>query len=307
MFLKIQISEIKMPSFEMQKFSRLIRENQPQGPQTVAERRQRMEEQQARLRLPEDLREQHFSINGCAARWIETADVRSDRVVLYLHGGAYMMGSVNTHRELMARIARAGACRVLAIDYRLAPEHPFPAALDDALAAYHWLLAQDMPPTQLMIAGDSAGGGLALSTLLALRDANAPLPAGAILLSPWTDLTASGASIMSRAVAEPMLDIAMLREAAMHYSVGNDAKHPLISPHFGDFRALPPLLIQVGDAEILLDDSSRLAAAATAAGVNVEFDICEDAFHVYHMFPQLPESTTALAAIGNFFQKYVAD
>lgn len=295
-----------MPSFEMQKFSRLIRENQPQEPQTVAERRQRMEEQQARLRLPEDLREQHFSINGCAARWIETAAVRSDRVVLYLHGGAYTMGSVNTHRELMARIARAAACRVLAIDYRLAPEHPFPAALDDAIAAYHWLLEQGIAPTQLMIAGDSAGGGLALATLLALRDA-APLPAGGILLSPWTDLTASGASIVARAAAEPMLDIAMLREAAMHYSVGNDVSHPLISPHFGDFRGLPPLLIQVGDAEILLDDSSRLAAAATAAGVTVELDICEEAFHVYHLFPQLPESTAALAAIGKFFQKYIAD
>jgi acetyl esterase/lipase len=296
-----------MPSFEMKKFSRLIRENQPQQPQTVAERRQRMEEQQARLRLPEDLREHNFSSAGCAARWIETTETRSDRVVLYLHGGAYMMGSINTHRELMARIARACACRVLALDYRLAPEHPFPAALDDALAAYYWLLTQGVSPAQLMLAGDSAGGGLVLSTLLALRDANAPLPAGAILLSPWTDLTASGASIVSRAAAEPMLEIDMLRETAAYYCGVNDAKEPLISPHFGDFRGLPPLLIQVGDAEILRDDSTRVAAAATVAGVAVEISVWEEAFHVFQMFPQLPETTAALTAIGLFFRKHIDD
>jgi acetyl esterase/lipase len=293
-----------MSSFEMQKFSRLIRENRPLKPLTIAEHRQQMEERQARLRLPEDLREQSVEIGNCAARWIEVAGARSDYVVLYLHGGAYMMGSINTHRELMTRISRAGACRVLALEYRLAPEHPFPAALNDAVAAYRWLLDQGIASTRIMIAGDSAGGGLTLATLLALRDNSSPLPAGAMLLSPWTDLTASGASVTSRAAAEPMLDMIMLRESAEYYCADKDARGPLISPLFGDFHGLPPLLIQVGDAEILLDDSSRVAAAARAAGIPVEFNVWEEGFHVFQMFPQIPESTEALTAIGNFFQKY---
>lgn len=293
-----------MSSPEMQRFSRLIRDNLSRVPLTVAERRQRMEEQQARLRCRESFREFDFSIADRAARWIETTNSRSDRVVLYLHGGAYVMGSLDTHRELMVRISRACAARVLGLDYRLAPEFPFPAALHDALAAYHWLLAQGLAPAQLMLAGDSAGGGLVLATLLALRDAGASLPAGAIVLSPWTDLTASGASITARAAAEPLLEIEMLRECAAFYRGSNDPKHPGISPHFGNFHGLPPLLIQVGDAEILLDDSTRLASAATAAGVVVELDIWEEAFHVFQMFPQLPESTAALAAIGRFFQQH---
>jgi len=293
-----------MSSPEMRKFSRLIRDNLPRVPLTVAERRQRLEEQQARLRIRENFREYDAGFSGCAARWLETDNARSDRVVLYLHGGAYVMGSLDTHRELMVRIAGACAARVLGLDYRLAPEFPFPAALHDALAAYRWLLAQGVAPERLMLAGDSAGGGLALATLLALRDAGVPLPAGAMLLSPWTDLTGGGASISSRAAAEPMLGIEMLLECAAFYRGSTDAKEPLVSPHFGDFHGLPPLLIQVGDAEILLDDSKRLAGAALAAGVTVELGIWEEAFHVFQMFPQLPETAEALAALGRFFEKH---
>ena len=288
----------------MHRFSQLIRENQSRTPLTVAERRQQMEHRQARLRPGNEYREHNFNLGGRAARWIETPNARDGHVVLYLHGGAYIMGSIDTHRELMIRVSQTCAARVLAIDYRLAPEHPFPAALEDAQAAYRWLLAQDLPASRLMLAGDSAGGGLALATLLALRDAGTALPAGAILLSPWTDLSLSGTSITSRAAVEPMLALDVLRDSAAGYRGGNDARHPLISPHFGEFHGLPPLLIQVGDAEILLDDSRRLASAAKSAGVAVEFDIWPEAFHVFQMFPQLPETTSALSAIGRFFKHH---
>jgi len=293
------------PSAAMRKFADLLRARPP-APASVTGRRRQMEQAQARLSLPADVRSRDFSLAGRRARWFETPASRGDHVVLYLHGGAYMMGSLATHGELMARIARACRCRVLGIDYRLAPEFPAPAALDDALAAYRWLLAQGVAPARLMLGGDSAGGGLALATLMALRDGGEPLPAGALLLSPWTDLSGSGASMTARAEADPMLDAAFLREAAALYCAGTDPRAPGVSPHFGDFCGLPPLLIQAGDAEILLDDSTRAAAAARSAGARVELAVWSGAFHVFQSFPQLPESTEALAMIGEFFARNTA-
>ena len=214
-----------------------------------------------------------------------------------------MLGSLDTHAELMARLAAACRAPVLGLDYRLAPEHPHPAAVEDAVASYRRLLDQGIGPEAIVLGGDSAGGGLVLACLLALRDAGSPLPAGAILFSPWTDLTASGASTQSRAELDPMVAAELLNPMAHHYAGDQALNDPLVSPLFGDLTGLPPLLIQVGDHEILLDDSTRLAERATSAGVDVTFECYPGAFHVFQSMPQLPESAEALATVASFFDR----
>ena len=215
--------------------------------------------------------------------------------MLYLHGGGYVLGSLDTHAELMGRIAASCRAPVLGVDYRLAPENPFPAAVDDAVASYERLIEQGIKPEAIVLAGDSAGGGLALACMLALKAAGKPLPAGAMLLSPWSDLTATGESINTRAEVDPMISPELLQPMADTYVGKDDAANPLISPLFGDLAGLPPLLIQVGDFEVLLDDSTRLATAAEAAGVSVELEIFDGGFHVFQNQPQLPESAQALS------------
>jgi acetyl esterase/lipase len=202
---------------------------------------------------------------------------------------------------MVARIARASKAKALAIDYRMGPEHPFPAAVDDACAVYRWLIAQEYKPGRIVISGDSAGGGLTLATLLALRDSGAPMPAAAVPISPWADLEGTGASIKTRAATDPMVDLAGLQRMASLYAGGQNLKNPLISPIYGDYKGLPPMLIQVGDAEILLDDSTRVAERAKAAGVKVELEAWPEMFHVWHVFAKiLPEGQQAIDRIGQY-------
>jgi acetyl esterase/lipase len=218
-----------------------------------------------------------------------------------LHGGGYVIGSINTHRAMIARIARASNARALAIDYRLAPEHPFPAAVDDATAAYKWLLAEGYEPGKIVIAGDSAGGGLTLAALVALRDSGVPMPAGAVPISPWTDLEGTGESVRSRAAKDPMVTPGNLAESAKQYYGAHDPRDPLVSPLHANFRGLPPMLIHVGDAEILLDDATRVAERAKLAGVKVELEVWDDMIHVWHVFAKLlPEGQQAIDKIGKF-------
>ncbi len=225
----------------------------------------------------------------------------SGAMIYYLHGGAYTFGSMTTYRELLGRLARMTGARALWLDYRLSPECPFPAAPDDALAGYRWLLAQGVEPQRIIIAGDSAGGGLSLATLLAARDAGLPLPAGAALLSPWTDLTGTSETAISRAAVDPMLVGAGIAEAGRRYLAGADPRTPLASPLFADLHGLPPLLIQVGDAEILLDDSRMLAERARAAGVDVTLHVWDGLFHVFPIFPSLlPEARKPVEEIASF-------
>lgn len=240
------------------------------------------------------------------AEWLVPAGADEGRVVLYFHGGAYVLGSPQSHRHLAAALGESAAAAVLVPDYRLAPEHPFPAAVDDALAAYHWLLGVGVAPVRVAVAGDSAGGGLALALLLRLREAGEPLPAAGVLVSPWADLTCASGSHTHRAAADPVLRSEELRRMAELYLGGADAHAPLASPVFADLQGLPPLLVQVGSDEVLFDDARRVAQRATAAGVDVRFEEWPEMIHVWHWyFPLLEEGRAALAAAGRFLRTHL--
>lgn len=245
--------------------------------------------------------------DGVAAEWVLAAGITPQRVIMYLHGGGYVIGSPTTHRGLAERLSRVAAARVLVIDYRLAPEHPFPAAVDDATAAYRWLLRNGTPPGTIAIAGDSAGGGLTVATLVALRDAGVPLPAAGVCESPWVDMEGLGESITSRAHRDPMVQKDRLLRFATWYLGDADPRTPLAAPLYADLTGLPPLLIQVGTAETLYDDATRLAEAARAAGVDVTFEPWDEMIHVWHLFAAtLPEGQQAIDRIGAFVQKHAA-
>jgi monoterpene epsilon-lactone hydrolase len=240
---------------------------------------------------------------GVPAEWIAPQGVESSRAVLFLHGGGYYCGSIASHRTLAANVALACVARSLLIDYRLAPEHPFPAALEDAAASYEFLLDKGYAPGQIMVAGDSAGGGLALALLIHLRDEHKPMPAAAIFLSPWLDLTLSGASWVANARKDLMLDANELRQAAEIYLRGEDPRAPLASPCFADLHDLPPLLIQVGSHELLVSDSTYLAERARAAGVEVTLELWPGMQHEWQFAAKmLPEAQRAMSQIGAFVE-----
>jgi acetyl esterase/lipase len=241
-------------------------------------------------------------VAGIDALWLLARGADPGRVLLYLHGGGYTLGSVRSHSDLMGRLSRAAACRVLGINYRLAPEHRFPAPVEDALAAYDWLLGYGVPADRIAIAGDSAGGGLAAATCLALYARGLPAPAALIMLSPWTDLTASGESYASRAAADPIHQRPMILATARTYlGEAAEPRAPLASPLFGDLRGLPPTLIQAGDRETVLDDSTRFAAAASTAGILVQLEVYDNMIHVFQQFAEdLPEAQRAIDSIGRF-------
>ncbi len=260
----------------------------------------------ARLRCPSGALRRRIEFLHLAGEWVTTPTSARDRVVLYLHGGGYVGGSPATHATITTRLADTAAARVFALDYRLAPEYPFPAALEDAWVTYWWLLTeQGLAPEQVVLAGDSAGGGLSIALLLALREAGMPLPAGVVAISPWLDLTLSGETLAVNASTD-FLNSDILRTTASMYSAGHDAHDPLISPLYADLSGLPPLLIQAGSAEILLDDSRRLGTRAQAAGVDVALEVYEHMVHVWHFTWMLePKARQALDAIGRFVRRRV--
>ena len=242
--------------------------------------------------------------DGVSVEWIVPPNAAAQPVILYLHGGGWTLGWYNSHRWLVAHICRAAASRALAVDYRLAPENPFPAALEDCLAAYRWLLKSGTPPQQIVIVGDSAGGNLALTTLMALRDAGDLLPAAAVCISPMTDLAGTGESFKTN--KDPLLTARFALSMARHYVGNQDPCLPLISPHYGNLSGLPRLLIHVGEDEILLSDAARLTDNARAAGVDVSLVIWPKMWHVWHVFvPYLPEAQQAVNAIGAFIHERI--
>jgi acetyl esterase/lipase len=243
---------------------------------------------------------------GVPVEWIIPGNAAPRRVILYLHGGAWTLGWYNSHRGMVAYLCRAAATRALAVDYRLAPEDPFPAALEDCLAAYRWLLKTGTRASEILIAGDSAGGNLTLTTLMALRDAGEPLPAGAVCISPMTDLEGTGDSFGVN--SDPLLSADYALKMARKYYGGLDPRLPLISPHYGDFRGIPRLLVHVGEAEILLSDARRLEASGRKAGVDVSLVVWPEMWHVWHaLVPWLPEAEEAVKAIGTFIKGCLAD
>ena len=243
---------------------------------------------------------------GVPAEWLPGVAVPGDRIVLYLHGGGYVGASIDSHRHLIQRIALVAEGSALALDYRLAPEHPHPAAVEDAVAAYRWLLAEGHEPSRLIIAGDSAGGGLTVATLVALRDAGTPLPAAGICVSPWVDLECVGESMTARA-ADDWNTRELSLALAQLYLGGLDPRTPLAAPLHANLSDLPPLFIQVGTAEVLYDDATRLAARARAAGVVVTLDPWADMIHDWQLFPDvLPEAQEAIARLGEFACKHAA-
>ena len=256
--------------------------------------------------VPDDVLVADVNAGGVRAHWLTAPGADIGRVLLFLHGGGYEMGSLRSDGELAARLGRASGMRVLFLDYRLAPEHAFPAAIDDVQAAWRWLRTdQDVDATAIAVAGDSAGGGLAVALLVAIRDAGETPPAAAVLMSPTVDLTSSGASMTERADQDPFSTPALLRQLAADYLAGADPKTPLASPLFASLTGLPPLLILVGTADLLLSDSERLAKAAAAAGADVTLEVGEGLPHVYPILLGTPEAAEATVQIGTFLRTQV--
>lgn len=273
----------------------------PSDSLTVAERRAQYERAEKAFPTPPEVKVERVSAPVAPAEWLRPPGAVAGRVVLYLHGGGYVIGSPRSHRHLAAAIAAAGQASALLLDYRLAPEHPYPAAVDDATAAYRWLVDQGIAPGHIVIGGDSAGGGLTVATLLALRDARLPLPAGGVCISPWVDLTCSGGSYRTKAAVDPIVTRTGVEEMARAYLGGSAARTPLASPLFADLRGLPPLLVHVGSDEVLLDDAVQLADRARSAGVDATLEVWDRMIHVWHWFlPMLDEAQAAVDGIGRF-------
>jgi epsilon-lactone hydrolase len=269
-----------MPSRAMQEAIEAFRDQQRAGASqalpTLEERRAAFSPAGRLHPVPNDVVVREVNAGGVRAHWLAAPGADTGRVLIFMHGGGYELGSLRSDGELAARLGRACGMRVLFPEYRLAPEHPFPAAIDDVLAAWHWLRTdQDLDATSIAVAGDSAGGGLTIAMLVAARDAGEALPAAGVLMSPTVDLTGSGASMIERSDQDPISTPAMLRKFASDYLDGADPRTPLASPLFASLSGLPPLLVQVGTADLLLSDSERLASAAAEAGVSVNLEIAE--------------------------------
>ena len=299
-----------MPSQAMQDVIDGFRERQKasasQAPPTLEESRAAFAPAGRVHPVPDDVQVTDVIAGGVPAHWLAAPGADAGRVLLFLHGGGFQMGSLRSDGELAARLGRASGMRVLFPEYRLAPEHPFPAAIDDVLAAWHWLrTGQDLNARSIAVAGDSAGGGLAVALLVATREAGQALPAAAVLMSPTVDLTSSGASMTERADQDPFSTPALLRQLASGYLAGADPRTPLASPLFASLAGLPPLLVQVGTADLLLSDSERLATAATEAGVDVTLQVGEGLPHVYPIMLGTPEAAAATEQTGKFLRARV--
>ncbi len=272
-------------------------------PTSVAERRDRLDALGAAYRTAEDIRLESVSADGVPAEWSVAPGADASRVLLYLHGGGFSVGSIVSHRAMVTETGRAAQARTLAIDYRRTPEHPFPAALDDALQAYRWLLAQDVQPGRIAIGGDSAGGGLTLAVMVALRDSGLPLPACGWCISPWVDMEARGESYASKAAIDPMISREYILELAEWYLGGTAPRTPLAAPLHANLKGLPPLLIQVGTAETLFNDSIQIAERAGLADIQVTLEVWPHMIHAWPLFyQQLTDGRRAIATAGSFIR-----
>lgn len=300
-----------MPSFKGYFLEKIIKytvkrsAKKGMGKQGIEELRQMLNRTGEKLgRLPEKLHVEKVEAEGMYMEWLIPEEADREKVILYFHGGGYGFCSAATHRPLAARIGAAAGVKVLLPEYRLAPEHPFPAAIEDAVRVYRWLLREGYQTSDIIFAGDSAGGGLSLACALVLKEQSEPLPAGLICLSPWVDLTSSGESYQNNEKLDPYLNPEDVQKAAIMYAGGESLDHPLISPVFADLTGLPPLFIQVGSHEILQSDSELLYAHAKLAGVDAALKVWDDMWHVWQISGDfLPEAKQAINEIGTFAKR----
>jgi epsilon-lactone hydrolase len=292
-----------MPSPESQRIRATFVDDSASANIPLDVQRREWEEAAAKMPLLPGITIESISADGVPGEWVRSPDSAPDKVLLWLHGGGFSTGSCITHRDLASRLSLAANIPVLTIDYRLVPEHPFPAGLNDAVTAYRWLLKTGYMSQNIFIGGDSSGGGLAMSALVVLRDAGDPMPAGAVLISPMADMALRGESFTSRAGIDPLISQIGLTTAAKLYAADNDPKNPLLSPVYADLHGFPALFIQVGDHELLLSDSTRLADHAKGAGVEVKLEVWPDMWHVFHGWAsELLEAQTAIRGIGEFIK-----
>jgi monoterpene epsilon-lactone hydrolase len=293
-----------MSSSEIDAVRELLR-SKPR-PTSFPERRQRLDAIGSASPLAGDIRLEPIVANGVAAEWSLAPGSDPSKVLLFFHGGGYCSGSIVSHRGMVTEAGRAAQARTLAVGYRLAPEHPFPAAIEDARSAYRFLLDQGVAPSKIVIGGDSAGGGLTLALMTSVRDARQPLPACAWLVSPWVDLQMTGASLAEKAAIDPLISKSYSEELASAYLAGADPANPLASLLNADLAGLPPLLVQVGSAETLLDDAVRIARRAGAADVRVNLEIWPHMIHVWHLWAaQLEAGRRAIASAGAFIRAHL--
>ena len=276
------------------------------GEITIVKVREGMDQLGKMGKLPKDVKCKPVIAGSVPAEWITTPNSENQKVVLYLHGGGYVAGSIASYRDLVARISRVSKARILILEYRLAPEFPFPNALEDSVAAYKWLVStENIDPNNIIIAGDSAGGGLTLATVIKLRNEGFSLPVALVCLSPWTDLAGTGESLKTNREIDPFISIEMFEISVRNYLGTTDPFNPLASPLYADLQGLPPLLIQVGTSEVLLDDSVRFAKRAKDSGVDVRLKIWKDMIHIFAIFAIFtPESRQGIEQIGEFIQQF---
>ena len=298
-----QIRRVEMPSQEHEAVVAMLQAAPLTEAPSLEEQRANYDAMLGAQPIGDDVTIETVTIEHVLADMVSVPASAEDRVVLYFHGGGYVIGSNVGYRAFAGRLAQATRSRVCVLNYRLAPEHPFPAALDDATMAYQWLLQQGYAADRIVIAGDSAGGGLTLATLLNLKEIDQPQPACAVPLSPWTDLAGTGATLAPGTVDDPLVSADGLGGMAGFYAA-DELSNPLASPLYGDYEGLPPLLIQVGSREVLLDDAVRVRDKANAAGVEVTYFEGEGLIHVWPVLaPDAPESVAALDQIGEFISQ----
>ncbi len=274
----------------------------------VKDERDELEHMANMIQLSNDVETKKVNIDGIDAIWLKTPGVEEESLIIYLHGGSYTAGSFNSHKDLVQRLSREAKCKIITIEYGLAPEQPFPKGLNDVIKIYNWLINEEKyKPNKIVIVGDSAGGGLTLATLVKLRDLNIKLPAAGVCLSPWTDLAFTGESYYDKNIRDPGITLDDLMFAAKLYIGNNDPKNPYISPVYADLKGLPPLLIHVGTVEKLLNDSTRVAESAKKAGVNVTLKVWNEMIHVFQAYAVLiREGEESIKEIGSFILNYFA-
>lgn len=271
-----------------------------QGNVSIEDTRKGLEKLFSVSKVPRSVKFTKVDCDGTPAEWITPKKPLKNRAVIYLHGGGYLLGSVSTHSPLMARIALASKTKILAVEYRLAPENPYPAALEDAVNSYQWLVKQGYDPKNIVLAGDSSGGGLAIATLLKLRDEGITQPAGCACISPWLDLTNTGETIQSHAEKDLLVNSVGLSLAAFNYVTPDKFINPYVSPLYADLKGLAPLYIHVSGSEALLDDTIRFEKKAKEAGVEIDVQVWHNMLHVWQAFGFLPEARKSIKSIGQF-------